>query len=182
VQKKKAESSGIELLIIRKQNESDWIDKNGNPYIKNIHIRGHMIFPAQIKSFDPVIDMQWVKENTNYNDGEFIEFRNSSNQIFINDLEKQERYSLHDLENKKLTSLKDKKYGNFEDKVKLNNAFFETRDVKVKILGYIVKYYIPKPFINNTEIDLSASILGVVENLQKGTKQTILKNGEVKVE
>mgnify|MGYP001584209320 CR=1 FL=1 len=89
---------------------------------------------------------------------------------------------MHDLENKKLVSSGDKKYGNFENKVKLNNAFFETQDLKVKILGYIVKYYIAKPYIHNTEIDLSANILGVVENIQKGTKQTVLNDGSVQME
>ncbi len=180
--KSKAENNGIELLIVRKQNDSDWASKDGTPYIKTINIRGTAIFPARIISFDPVIDMKWVDENTNFNDGDTVELKGLNNQIFINDLDRQERYSLHDLENKKLVSSGDKKYGNFENKVKLNNAFFETQDLKVKILGYIVKYYIAKPYIHNTEIDLSANILGVVENIQKGTKQTVLNDGSVQME
>jgi hypothetical protein len=179
--KEKAQKNGIELLIIREQKESDWYAKDGTPYIKDVNIRLTIDSPARITYFDPIPDYEWVKDNTDIKNGDVVECYNQNDKIFINDLTKNQKYSLYDLANK-LTPTGDEKYGSFKEIVNLENAFLETQDFKLKILGYNIEYYIAKPFISNNKIDLSANIIGIIENIQKGTKQTILKNGNIQTE
>lgn len=179
--KEKAQKNGIELLIIREQKESDWHAKDGTPYIKDVNIRLIIDNPARITYFNPIPDYEWVKSNTAIKDGDTIEYSGLNNNIFINDLTKNQKYSLYDLANK-LTPTGDKKYGHFKKIVKLEDAFLEMQDLKLKILGYNIEYYIAKSFTHNIKMDLSARVLGIIENIQKGTKQTILKNGNIQIE
>jgi hypothetical protein len=171
----------VALLIVREQKESDWYAKDGIPYIKDVNIRLTIDSPARITYFDPISDYEWVKDNTDIKNGDVVECYNQNDKIFINDLTKNQKYSLYDLANK-LTPTGDEKYGSFKEIVNLENAFLETQDFKLKILGYNIEYYIAKPFISNNKIDLSANIIGIIENIQKGTKQTILKNGNIQTE
>ena len=64
--KTKAIKSGVELLIVRKQNENDWHDKDGNPYIKEIHIDIALMSNIRIDLVNPFLDKKWIEENTNF--------------------------------------------------------------------------------------------------------------------
>lgn len=46
----KAADNGIELLRVREQNESDWIDENGDPLIKEVHINMVLNSPIEVTS------------------------------------------------------------------------------------------------------------------------------------
>ena len=176
--KLKAERCGIELLVIREQNDSDWTDRRGNPYLRHIHIESAIQRPARIDYFEPIVDYQWVKDNTSYTKEDISLYKDWDNKIFIDDLIENKKYSLYELSNS-LSPIGEEKYGKFEQRVELKNAFFETTDYRLKILGYTVKYTIFKPYIMKSEIDFSSEILGVVENIHKETKQIIFKGGHI---
>jgi len=177
--KKKAEQNKIDLLIVREQNESDWTDDDGTPLVKKICINMHVCMPAHIHKFEPMIDVEWVKENTELDTSKPITFSGLNNEIFIDDITNNQKYSLHELSSR-LTPLENKEYGVFNKIEKFENAFIYYQDLKLKLIGYKVEFSISRPINEPIEIDFSKELIGVIEYLQKGTKKTIFKNGLVK--
>lgn len=177
--KKKAEQNKIDLLIVREQNESDWTDDDGTPLVKKICINMHACMPAHIHKFEPMIDVEWVKENTELDTSKPITFSGLNNEIFIDDITNNQKYSLHELSSR-LTPLENKEYGVFNKIEKFENAFIYYQDLKLKLIGYKVEFSISRPINEPIEIDFSKELIGVIEYLQKGTKKTIFKNGLVK--
>ncbi|MCF6340316.1 MAG: restriction endonuclease [Sulfurimonas sp.] len=175
--KKKAEQNKIDLLIIREQNDSDWQDKNGNSFIKIINIEIHMNMPAQITKFEPRINANWLKDNIDMSKP--LNMSGLNNEIFIEDITKNEKYSLFDLSSK-LTSLGSKEFGNFSKNEQFDNAFICYKDVKLKMDSYLCEYTIAEPHKSVIEKDFSKELIGVIEYLQQGTKKSIFKKGIIK--
>lgn len=177
--KTKADQNKIDLLIVRQQNDTDWTDADGTPLIKKICINMHVCMPAHIHKFEPALDGEWIKGNTDIDTSQPLSIAGLNNEIFIDDIEKGEKYSLHELASK-LSPLSGKKYGVFEKVEKFDNAFLLYNDIKLKISAYKVEYSISRPVVEQFEIDFSRELTGVIEYLQKGIKKSIFKNGIVK--
>jgi len=177
--KKKAEQNKIDLLIIREQNDSDWQDKDGNSLLKIINIAMHVNMPAQITKFEPQINGNWVKRNTDIDLSKPLTMSGLNNEIFIEDIAKNEKYSLLDLSSR-LTTLGSEEFGAFSKHEKFDNAFIYYKDVKLKIDSYLCEYSIAKPHKSSIEKDFSKELVGVIEYLQQGTKKSIFKEGRIK--
>jgi len=177
--KTKAEQNKIDLLIVREQNDSDWTDPDGTPLIKKICINIHLCMPAHIYKFEPALDGEWIKSNTDIDTSQPLSLSGLNNEIFIDDIDRGERYSLHELASK-LAPLDGKEYGIFEKIEKFENAFIYHQDVKLKIAAYKIEYSIAKPIEEPMEIDFSKELIGVVEYLQKGAKKSIFKDGIIR--
>jgi hypothetical protein len=102
-----------------------------------------------------------------------------NNEIFIEDVSKNEKYSLHELSSR-LAPIENKEYGVFKKSEKFDNAFIYHKDLKLKLVGYEIEFSISKPIHEPIEMDFSKELIGVIEYLQKGTKKSIFKNGIVK--
>jgi len=176
---KKAHENNMDLLVIREQNASDWVDENGNPLIKQIHFDIISHSPAIIHHFQPLFDVKWVKENTDIDITKPYQISGLNNEIYIDDMENNEKYSLLDLSSK-LSGLENNKPGDYEKTFEFLNAFILVKDKKIKISGYNVKYSIQTPITNNTFIDFSEELSGVVEYISKNTKKLVFKDGLVK--
>ncbi|WP_198006828.1 restriction endonuclease [Limnobacter sp. MED105] len=177
--KNKAEKNKIDLLIVREQNDTDWTYDDGTPLIKKICINMHLLIPAYIHKFEPVLDSEWIKANNDIATESLINFSGLNNEIFIEDLIENERYSLHELASK-LSEQEGKEYGVFKKTVKLEKAFIYHQDIKLKLVGYKIEYSVSKPINELIEMDFSKELVGVVEYLQKGTKKSIFRNGIIK--
>ena len=175
--KTKADKNKIDLLIVREQNNSDWADADGNPLIKIISMNLYVISSAKINKFEPSLDGKWLKEN-NISFPETISGLN--NEVFIEDIDKGQKYSLYDLANE-LTPLENKRYGIFEKEEKFENAFICNKDIKLKMVSYKVEYSITEPILTTVEKDFSKEMIGVIEYLQKGTKKSIFKDGNYRL-
>lgn len=173
----KAEQNKVDLLIVREQNDSDWTAEDGTPLVKKISIDIHVCMPAHIHKFEPIIDAQWVKENTSIDLGKSISLAGKNNEIFIENEE--DKFSLYDLASQ-LKPLDDKEYGVFEKLEKYENAFIHHKDITLKLAGYKIEYSISKPITQLIEIDGSKELIGVIEYLQKGTKKNIFKDGVIR--
>lgn len=174
----KAKNNGIDLLCIRKQNDCDWVGKEGIPLIKKINLRIEAIMPIQILDFTPVVDKKYIEEN-NINIEDIKSFEGLTNQIFIEEVNTKEKYSLYDLEHmhNKFSNIS---IGVHEDIKIFDNAFIYQNGIKLKLREYKIKYQILPNLINNSEIDFQKELLGVVEYLLKGKKKLIFRNGLVK--
>lgn len=175
----KADQNKINLLIVREQNDSDWVDDDGTPLVKKICVNMYMRMPAHIHKFEPIIDGTWLKENTSINIEEGMQFSGMNNEIFIENLNDGSNISLHELSSK-LEAKDGKEYGVFTLKERFKNAFIHHNDLSLKLSGFNIEYSILKPIVNTIEIDGSKELLGVIEYLQKGTKSKIFRDGIIR--
>ena len=167
----KAKNNRIDLLIVREQSDEDWKGKDGNPLIREININYHIQFPATITHFSPLIDKSLFEKNIN----DFENLSVANNAVFIEDIEKNEKYSLLDLA-QKLINFSNGKFGDLTHSVVLNDAYFVNGDLRLKIQGYKVDYNLPQPIIEPQNIDFSKELDGVIEYLHKGSITAIFKD------
>lgn len=176
--KTKAEHNRIDLLVVREQNDSDWQDIDGTPFIKTIHINMQLCMPASITGFQPLLDHEWAKENISVDIGT-ISMSGLNNEIFIENSDTKERYSLHEL-GSKLAPMGNKEYGAFTKEERFSHGWIIGPSFKYQIKGYNVSYILSQPHEEPMVIDFSKELVGVIEYLQKGTKKSIFKKGIIK--
>lgn len=177
--KKKAELNKIDLLVVRSQSDSDWKDKNGNSYLKEIAFNLDILLPATIKSFLPEIDGIWAKENTNLDLTNPPNMSLTTDQIRIEDIEMAEEYTLLQLE-EKLGYSHLGKPGEFIKKQRFNDAYIYNDNLKLRLLGYEIRYSISLPQQLSFNIDYSKELIGVIEYLLKGTKTAVYSDKVIK--
>jgi len=178
----KAKHNKIELLIVREQIDNDWKDKNGNPYIKEIHINMLILPPAHIKAFSPKVNKKWMEENTNIDTSKPISLDGLNNEIFIKDNIKNEQYSIFDLQ-QRLTNINENEYGDMSQVVEFEDGYISYKDTMLKIDSYKVDYSISKPHSMPIVIDYAKELIGVIEYVSRETntstavfKDRIIKN------
>jgi len=171
---KKAEQNKIDLLIVRKPLDSDWVDEQGRPLINKVAFTLSMGYPVRITGFYPKVSESVLKEmkgNTSF------AIAGNNNEIFINDGEKTVTWL--DLENK-LPLLHKDEFGQFEEtKIFSKEGELRTPSFSLKILGYTVKYEVKKPDEETVLIDASDAMHGVIEYLGKDKKTLFWKNGKI---
>ncbi len=166
----KAKANGIELLIVREQNDSDWEDEEGNPLIKEIHLNFHIQMPARITKFKVLIP----EENSS---NVSTHYRGRTDEIFITNLEENKTYSLKELEE----ILKDKhpdESGEFNE-IYTFKGQINYPEGSFKIDGYQVEYRISESLEEKKVIDFSLALEGVVEYLSQGKKVKVFKDGKL---
>lgn len=171
---KKAEQNKIDLLIVRKPLDSDWVDEQGKPLINKVEITFHIGKPAKITSFIPKVSANVFRE---LNGNTSFSLSGNNNEIFINDGEKTMTWL--DLENA-LPLLHKDEFGRFEEtKVFSKEGEIKTPSFSLKIIGYTVKYEVEKPDEETMLIDASDAMYGVIEYLGKDKKTLFWKNGKI---
>ncbi|WP_037282844.1 restriction endonuclease [Saccharibacillus sacchari] len=177
--KKKAEQNKISLLIVREQNNSDWLSANGTPLIRKIDMRLYIKSPAIIKTFSPVVDKEWLEKNTDLDVTKPIEVSGTSTEIIIEDIVNDDRYSINDLMNR-LTLSENEQYGEFTKVEAFEEAFISYNNLRMKLKEYQVEYSIAPPAIETIEIDYTKELIGVIEYIEQGKIKTIFSNGVIK--
>lgn len=175
----KAEHNKIDLLVVREQNDSDWRDVDGMPFIREIHINMTIQMPARITDFQPLFDADWAKENLGLDEGTKVTMSGLNNEIFIENEDVDERYSLLELAGR-LTPLDGKGYGEFNKEERFLSGWISGPEFRYKIKGYNATYILSQPYTEPMVIDFSKELVGVIEYLQKGTKKSIFRNGVIK--
>lgn len=160
----KAKNNNIELLIIRPQNDSDWEDEDGTPLIRQINIGMTAIHPARITGFQIILP-----KGTDTTDPLVLSAMN--NEIFIQNHDTNEHYSMFDLQHKLLDGHKEES-GVF-DKIFKFKGKITSPNLEVEIEGYKITYAIPKPSQHDILIDFSEKLIGVVEYLSQGRKAIV---------
>ncbi len=165
-----AESHGVELLVVREQNLSDWTAKDGKALVRNLVITVECPPPAEIHHFLPVLDASWVERNTNIDTSQSIKKMLWSPNTFIDNVEDDDRYSLQELSSR----LSDKDAGRHTDNVVFKDAYLVDPELgRLKLLNFTVEYSAFLPLSSRMEIDFGEALVGVIEYLQKGTKKLI---------
>lgn len=172
---KKALQNCIDLLIVREQRDQDWRDKDGNPFLREIHITMHLTPPVAISKFSPRIDRQWVEQHTDIRPEELTEFRGLSTNIIIENRANADTYSLHQLQSR-LCVVEDECLGEFNKTVEFQDAYLECDGRRLKLLSYEISYVRSAPFVSEVVIDFSKELIGVIEYLNKGSTTAVFKD------
>lgn len=176
---KKAIQNGIELLIVREQNNSDWINEYGIPLTKTLVIIIKSYTTTRITKLDILYDEKWVKENRPDIDiTKPFQIGAFDKEVFIDDISNKEKYSINDLIIK-LASQEEDKFGDYEKVKEFNEAYILHRENRIKVKLIRVFFCIPEPVENKITIDYSQELIGVVEYLNRGIKKKIFKNGNI---
>ena len=175
---KKAEQHGIEPLVMREQNDSDWKDEIGNFLTKILRIEIIAFTPAYITKVDILYDGNWIKENRPDIDiTKPYQMIADNREIFIDDIIDKEKYSIYDLATK-LTS-QENKPGEYEKTKGFKEAYILFREDRIKVSFIKVHFYISKPFETQIEKDYSQNLVGVVEYPNRGIKKKFFENGDI---
>lgn len=177
--KHKAKQNGIELLIVREQNDSDWIDKNGNPYIKQVNINMVLHSNISVTEINPCLDKEWLLANTSYSIEHF------NNTIFepadITMIEDKKNNTvrtimsyLEDINNKS-----GEEYGNHETTLSFDDAYIHFNQERFKIKYMEIKYIRPAPTTMPILIDYSKEMIGIIEYLSRNEKVSFFNNGKI---
>ena len=157
----KAKERDIELLIVREQNDSDWTDVNGQPLLREIHIKMNGVPPPSILEFDLQLPQGEILPPVTAVTNEIV---------FTND-DTGESYTVYELQ-QTLKQDHTEVDGDFE-----REFFFDgkvtTPTHTIKIVGFRIKYRIHKPLKSELIIDFSEKLLGVVEFLNQRRKAKI---------
>ena len=175
----KAIKKGIDLLVVREQNDSDWVDNFGNQLTRIMDITINSYCPAIINKFETFLDGKWVKENRpDINITQPFHLLLHNKETYIDDIEKKEKYSLYDL-SYKLLSLEENRAGNYERTLEYPNAYILNGDSTYKVKLIKISYCIQEPIVSGIYIDYSKELIGVIEYLNKGIKKKIYINGDI---
>ena len=172
--KSKAKHNRIDLLIVREQNDSDWQDRDGMPLLKKININITVQTPPKITDFQCLSDPEWVNKNINEDPSVLISISGLNNEIFIENEDNGEKYSLHELESN-LAPLGGREFGSFTKEERFDQGWIVSPDIRCKIKGYNLSYSLSQPYEDMIVIDFTKELIGVIEYLQKGIKKSIYK-------
>ncbi|EFH9491887.1 hypothetical protein GA178_25115, partial [Escherichia coli] len=180
----KAEQHNIQLLVIRDQQEQDWVDEDGTPYLKTIHFKMIAKTLPQIISFNTDIDKQWFQSQETYTEEMIFNVFGCAlnNSVFINNITDNERYSIYDLQELLLTKVKNIEYGTYNYDETIENGYIENEDasIQIKISGYSCTYVYRKPMETTSIVDFSEQVKAIVEDFQTGRKKWVFNDGNVR--
>ena len=180
----KAKQHNIDLLVVRETNDSDWVNEDGEPYLKTIVFKMKAITQPSARSFNVMIDKTWFDSQTNIDESQLRHSlsRIQNNEVIIENDDEKKNYTLQHIGGRIIAANPELPYGMGQFIEKYDNGFLTIPkdNLKVKIKALIVDFVFTKPFESTFEIDFAEQILGIVMNYQDGTKKTILKNGMIK--
>ncbi len=159
----KARQDGIELLIVRDENDTDWIDKNGTPLVKSIHLNINILHPVAITHFN-------ILGTTDFS----LTCTAKSDEILIKNAQTGEEYDLFQLESQLNQNHNQEEYGIFK-KEEIFDGQLTYSNKEYPIKGYEVTYKQVPPIKMNTKV--TGSLFGVIEYLNQDKKIKVLENG-----
>lgn len=168
--KEKAKNNGIELLCVRKSDDSDWVNEKGQPLVRKISLNITICPSPVIIKCKTFLDKKYLDENNI--DIEQINISDPLNtEVFIEDKTKNEKYSLYELQQK--IANKNDDYGLHEKDIEFEDAYIVKQNIRLKLKKLHIIYSIAQPCTETITIDGADYILGVVEYLNQGKKKTV---------
>ncbi|HGM9945891.1 hypothetical protein ABN067_08810 [Providencia rettgeri] len=180
----KAEQHNIQLLIIREQQESDWITEDGEPLLKTIHLNIVANILPKITNFTVRVDSEWFKSQKDYTEHDVdILFKNKmNNEVLINNKWDDSKYTVHDIPQRILSKNENLEYGTGTFSETFKDGWLEDANgkVRLKILEYSCTYTYREPIESTSIIDFSQQIKAIVDDFQSGRKKWVMNDGSIK--
>ncbi|WP_395280617.1 restriction endonuclease [Enterobacter cloacae] len=170
-----AGANNVRLLVIDEAGDEDWIDEDGTPFIRTVHIKGLIISPPSIISFYSETSGSHLTE------AELAEAELLLNTFppawHIEDKDTGEQYDMLQLQHKLHQLYPDIVPGKGKHAQKLNNAWIVMKDgsLRVKLLQYEVEFRKSPNVEMELTVDVSEQLLGIVTDITQGKKMRIWK-------
>ena len=165
--------NNIELLIVREQNNSDWVLKDGTPLIMSFIGNIYSITPLEITTFNTKLDRKWINENTDLDTSRgTLQLSNYNGETIIEDVGRNDKYSLKKLQ-ERLGRSNDRGFGKHSLLIEFEEAYIHHDALKLKLREIDLTYHISKPIHQQMSIDFSKELVGVIEYLSKNSKTKI---------
>jgi len=170
----KAKNNRIDLLIVREQQDDDWIDKEGNSLIREINVNFCITPCPRITDFRPKVDGAWLKKNP-LDEGVKLVSSGLNTEIFIENVQGADTYSLYDLAYR-LDLKSDGKFGDLMYSELFEDAYLVSNGLRLKLVSFEVDYHRSEPHKDLMQIDFSKELIGVVEYIHKGSSTAIFRD------
>lgn len=175
--KKAADYHGIELLIVREQNDSDWKAEDGMAFVRYLQLNLMVDFPSRIFRASFTVDEDWVKKHRPDIDTSVPINEDIMNDETFIDEDGEQRYSILDLASRRLPFSSGGEYGIFQRTIEYPDAFLiHPTQGKLKLVSVTVDYATEPPIRETSTYDRASALLGVIEYVQKGEKKLVFKD------
>jgi hypothetical protein len=173
--KEKAIKNDIELLIVREQKESDWINEYGEHYLKIIDTTIYISEHPKITRLNTLLDGKWIKENKpNIDITKPLQIEPFTKETLIEDVENNRTYSLEEFFN---MLIKDEHTpGNYTRTHKFSCSYLLHNKEKFKLHSLEFDFCVPIPDELRITVDYTNELLGVIEYINKREKKLIFKD------
>ncbi len=165
-----AKRNQISLMVIKDVTEDDLNDR-----IKEFDIIIDFSFPARITYLSCIFDKEWHETNTSLKEGDPIHLRGPCDQIIIEDIDRDEKYSLFNLEN---NEFRQSEPGDHEWQRIYQNAFIIHPQGKNKIKQLNLKYSKANNFKVKSTITDTNYYIAVLKYINQDGKVQILRSDE----
>lgn len=174
----KAKQNRIDLLVVREQRDDDWIDKEGNSFIREVDVNFCITPCPRITDFRPRVDGEWLRKNSL---GEGVKLISSglNTEIYIENVLGADNYSLYDLAYR-LDLKSGDRYGDLAYSENFEDAYLVTNGLRLKLISYEVDYHRSRPYSDLMKIDFSKELIGVIEYIHKGSSTAIFRDKIIK--
>lgn len=168
-----ASANNVRLLVIDEAGDEDWVDEDGTPFLRTVHIRGTMRSTPSLTHFSPQIGGKGLTEE------EQQEAMHILNQFppdwHIEDLDTGERYDMRQLQVKLHHLYPDIAPGEGVHRQKLKNAHIVMKEggLRVRLLQYEAQFTKAPDVIMESVVDISEQLLGIVMDITSGKKTRI---------
>lgn len=170
--KTKALQNKIDLLIVRGQRDEDWFDEEGTPYLKVVNIKILAHSAARVTKFNPLVDGEWVKNNTDIDISKPLRMQERNDQVTIVDVARNDSYSVLKLE-ERLAAEHAANPGEYSKSLEFEDAYLCYNDLRLKLRSLSIEYVVPEPISLPLTIDFSKELVGVIEYLHRDSKTVI---------
>lgn len=170
----KAKQNGIELLIVRKLEDKDFVDEQGNPLISKIQMDITCLQPPRIQRVNIELDKKYIEEKG---------IRECPKGAMCCDATKtyietsNMRQSLSKILEEFLKKQGDP-VGTYSKTIPFSDAYIIYENgIKLKLKEVQVEYVVTGPLTSSTMIDFKDIYAGVIEYLSSSKKTWVRKNG-----
>ena len=170
-----ANANNVRLLIIDEAGDGDWIDENGTPFIRTVHITGTFSSTPAIFSFYS------ETSGTDLTEAERTEAEQLLNSFppawHIEDHDTGEHYDMRQLQLKLHQLYPNISPGKGKHVQKLNNAWIVMKEgyLRLKLLQYEVEFRKSPDIEMEFTVDISEQLLGIVTDITQKKKMRIWK-------
>lgn len=170
-----ANANNVRLLVIDEAGNEDWIDEDGTPFLRAVHIKGTLKSTPSITSFYSETSGSGLTEAER---AEAEQILNTFPPAWhIEDKDTGELYDMRQLQLKLHQLYPDMVPGKGKHIQKLNNSWVVMKEgsLRVKLLSYEVEFIKSPDIEMEHTVDISEQLLGIVTDITQGKKMRIWK-------
>jgi len=168
-----ARSNNVRLLVVDEAGDQDWVDEDGTPFLRTVHLRGTMHSTPSVTTFSTDIGGTGLTEEQQE---EALQILNRfPPDWYIEDVDAGEQYDMRQLQVKLDHLYQDMAPGKGVHTQRLSNAWIVMKEgtLRVRLYQYEAHFIKAADVEFESVIDISDQLLGIVTDITSETKTRI---------